>query len=168
MPVSSEPAPLPWNYISKLVCIGDSGCGKSSLTIRLCEGRFVNSHDVTIGVEFGSRIVPVGPPANAALHINDPSSAPNGGTSESTRPGAERKAKGDQEQKKMKVGRVYRIKTVHRSQAHPEFTAKPLGHRRPGDLQVHHSIILPRRIWCTTSLRHHAALDLRVSNWVAA
>ncbi|CAI4218185.1 unnamed protein product [Parascedosporium putredinis] len=29
-----------WDYIAKLVCIGDSGCGKSSLTIRLCEGRF--------------------------------------------------------------------------------------------------------------------------------
>lgn len=52
----------PWDYIAKLVCIGDSGCGKSSLTIRLCEGRFVAHHDVTIGVEFGSRIVPVGPP----------------------------------------------------------------------------------------------------------
>ncbi|PSR80270.1 P-loop containing nucleoside triphosphate hydrolase protein [Coniella lustricola] len=48
----------PWDYIAKLVCIGDSGCGKSSLTIRLCEGRFVQHHDVTIGVEFGSRIVP--------------------------------------------------------------------------------------------------------------
>ncbi|KAI9885303.1 MAG: Protein O-mannosyltransferase 2 [Watsoniomyces obsoletus] len=50
----------PWDYIAKLVCIGDSGCGKSSLTIRLCEGRFSAQHDVTIGVEFGSCIVPVG------------------------------------------------------------------------------------------------------------
>ena len=56
----------PWDYIAKLVCIGDSGCGKSSLTIRLCEGRFSAQHDVTIGVEFGSRIVPVGPPHNKA------------------------------------------------------------------------------------------------------
>ncbi|CAG9938819.1 unnamed protein product [Clonostachys rosea f. rosea IK726] len=39
----------PWDYIAKLVCIGDSGCGKSSLTIRLCEGRFSPHHDVTIG-----------------------------------------------------------------------------------------------------------------------
>ncbi|KAK2801069.1 hypothetical protein FQN50_007877 [Emmonsiellopsis sp. PD_5] len=72
----------PWDYIAKLVCIGDSGTGKSSeqntdafctaqLTIRLCEGRFSATHDVTIGVEFGSRIVPVGPPASTALHIND-------------------------------------------------------------------------------------------------
>ncbi|TEY40846.1 hypothetical protein BOTCAL_0417g00020 [Botryotinia calthae] len=51
-----------WDYIAKLVCIGDSGTGKSSLTIRLCEGRFSPHHDVTIGVEFGSRIIPVGPP----------------------------------------------------------------------------------------------------------
>jgi Ras-related protein Rab-2A len=55
-------AALPWDYIAKLVCIGDSGTGKSSLTIRLCEGRFSQHHDVTIGVEFGSRILPVGPP----------------------------------------------------------------------------------------------------------
>ncbi|KIV98520.1 uncharacterized protein PV09_09672 [Verruconis gallopava] len=63
----------PWDYIAKIVSLGDSGCGKSSLTIRLCEGRFVSHHDVTIGVEFGSRIVPVGPPASLALNINNPS-----------------------------------------------------------------------------------------------
>ncbi|KAL9080212.1 MAG: hypothetical protein Q9157_000995 [Trypethelium eluteriae] len=64
----------PWDYIAKIVSLGDSGSGKSSLTIRLCEGRFTPHHDVTIGVEFGSRIVPVGPPASKSLHINDPSS----------------------------------------------------------------------------------------------
>ncbi|KAJ4136929.1 hypothetical protein NW765_012182 [Fusarium oxysporum] len=64
----------PWDYIAKLVCIGDSGCGKSSLTIRLCEGRFSPHHDVTIGVEFGSRIVPVGPPHSkiGAANSSDP------------------------------------------------------------------------------------------------
>lgn len=68
----------PWDYIAKLVCIGDSGCGKSSLTIRLCEGRFVQHHDVTIGVEFGSRIVPVGAPHSTntiASSGSDPSTA---------------------------------------------------------------------------------------------
>jgi len=75
----------PWDYIAKIVSLGDSGCGKSSLTIRLCEGRFSPHHDVTIGVEFGSRIVPVGPPASLQLNINNPISAaasvsaPNGG-----------------------------------------------------------------------------------------
>ena len=62
----------PWNYIAKIIALGDSACGKSSLTIRLCEGRFVSHHDVTIGVEFGSRIIPVGPPASLQLGINDP------------------------------------------------------------------------------------------------
>ncbi|GKT57484.1 GTP-binding protein Rab2 [Colletotrichum tofieldiae] len=80
----------PWDYIAKLVCIGDSGCGKSSLTIRLCEGRFSPHHDVTIGVEFGSRIVPVGPPnalppapaapapSNAQKTKDDGTTTPNG------------------------------------------------------------------------------------------
>ncbi|WPH00994.1 Hypothetical protein R9X50_00382800 [Acrodontium crateriforme] len=62
----------PWDYIAKIVSLGDSGSGKSSLTIRLCEGRFVSHHDVTIGVEFGSRIVPVGPPASLEYNINNP------------------------------------------------------------------------------------------------
>jgi len=66
----------PWDYIAKLVCIGDSGCGKSSLTIRLCEGRFVTHHDVTIGVEFGSRIVPVGPPHSNTIALPDSESKP--------------------------------------------------------------------------------------------
>ncbi|KJY02135.1 secretion related GTPase SrgD like protein [Zymoseptoria brevis] len=66
----------PYDYISKIVSLGDSGSGKSSLTIRLCEGRFVSHHDVTIGVEFGSRIVPVGPPASLEYNINNPSHTP--------------------------------------------------------------------------------------------
>ena len=77
----------PWDYIAKLVCIGDSGCGKSSLTIRLCEGRFSAHHDVTIGVEFGSRVVAVGPPhtqppALAAATTSSPSS-PDAGAADS-------------------------------------------------------------------------------------
>ncbi|BCS24755.1 uncharacterized protein APUU_41199A [Aspergillus puulaauensis] len=67
----------PWDYIAKLVCIGDSGTGKSSLTIRLCEGRFSSTHDVTIGVEFGSRIVPVGPPASRDLEADPEIHLPN-------------------------------------------------------------------------------------------
>lgn len=73
--MSSDAASPPWDYIAKLVCIGDSGCGKSSLTIRLCEGRFVAHHDVTIGVEFGSRIVPVGPPHSSSLARPDAASS---------------------------------------------------------------------------------------------
>ena len=63
----------PWDYIAKMVCIGDSATGKSSLTIRLCEGRFSSAHDVTIGVEFGSRVVNVGP-SDAYSNNLDPTS----------------------------------------------------------------------------------------------
>ena len=71
----TEPVP-PFSYIAKIVSLGDSACGKSSLTVRLCEGRFSNTHDVTIGVEFGSRIVPVGPPASRTLDSGGAATAP--------------------------------------------------------------------------------------------
>ncbi|GFF43649.1 secretion related GTPase SrgD [Aspergillus lentulus] len=106
----------PWDYIAKLVCIGDSGTGKSSLTIRLCEGRFSSSHDVTIGVEFGSRIVPVGPPASKSLGVDsdasDSSALPSSTATamvashesvSSGLPSPPRKPLGDQPQKKMKL-----------------------------------------------------------------
>lgn len=99
MPTLTDPPSLPWNYIAKLVCIGDSGTGKSSLTIRLCEGRFSNTHDVTIGVEFGSRIVPVGPPANASLAINAPST-PSQNHNDNSNPSQPSKSPS---QKKMKL-----------------------------------------------------------------
>jgi Ras-related protein Rab-2A len=101
MPIPSAPPSQPWHYISKFVTIGDSGTGKSSLTIRLCEGRFSSTHDVTIGVEFGSRIVPVGPPANDSLGINAPpsSESPNGSAAAGQSPPKGQKV----EQKKMKL-----------------------------------------------------------------
>ncbi|KAF4556842.1 Ras-like protein 2 [Elsinoe fawcettii] len=70
----------PWDFIAKIVSLGDSGSGKSSLTIRITEKRFSPMHDVTIGVEFGSCIVPVGPPASLSLDINNPGGASTDGT----------------------------------------------------------------------------------------
>ncbi|RPA84702.1 ras-domain-containing protein [Ascobolus immersus RN42] len=63
----------PWDYIAKIVSIGDSAAGKTSLTIRLCEGRFQTDHNVTIGVEFGSRTIEVAsnPPKRIKLQIWD-------------------------------------------------------------------------------------------------
>ena len=90
----------PWDYIAKLVCIGDSGTGKSSLTIRLCEGRFSPSHDVTIGVEFGSRIVSVGPRTSSTSQ-----SSPSGPQSTNGFPASSSQPSdaGKQQQKKMKL-----------------------------------------------------------------
>ncbi|KAI5458095.1 GTP-binding protein rab2 [Mariannaea sp. PMI_226] len=98
----------PWDYIAKLVCIGDSGCGKSSLTIRLCEGRFSPHHDVTIGVEFGSRIVPVGPPHSQPSDSipslsNDPSDPDPAETKPDGLPEPPRESGPPQPQKHMKL-----------------------------------------------------------------
>lgn len=98
----------PWDYIAKLVCIGDSGCGKSSLTIRLCEGRFSPQHDVTIGVEFGSRIVPVGPPHSkalqqAALSPKNKANSSGGGSDANGSGGLPDPPKSSDQQKHMKL-----------------------------------------------------------------
>jgi small GTP-binding protein len=37
---------------SKIVLLGDSGVGKSSLSLRFCQGRFPSFHEVTIGAAF--------------------------------------------------------------------------------------------------------------------
>ncbi|KAJ9273609.1 hypothetical protein DTO212C5_243 [Paecilomyces variotii] len=95
----------PWDYIAKLVCIGDSGTGKSSLTIRLCEGRFSATHDVTIGVEFGSRIVPVGPPASHKFDndLGDQKQGPSGPSSTSSQKGHNNGSGEAPQQKRMKL-----------------------------------------------------------------
>jgi GTPase SAR1 family protein len=38
---------------------GDSGVGKSNLMLRFTDNRYQSAHDVTIGVEFGARILSV-------------------------------------------------------------------------------------------------------------
>ncbi|CCX07195.1 P-loop containing nucleoside triphosphate hydrolase protein [Pyronema domesticum] len=61
----------PYDYIAKIVNIGDSGCGKSSLTIRLCESRFDATPDVTVGVQFDFRIIPLSSGKAIKLQIWD-------------------------------------------------------------------------------------------------
>ena len=43
-----------------MVVIGDTGVGKSCLLLQFVDRRFSAVHDLTIGVDFGSRIVEVG------------------------------------------------------------------------------------------------------------
>ncbi|KAI9792303.1 MAG: hypothetical protein M1816_002528 [Peltula sp. TS41687] len=77
----------PWDFIAKLVVIGDSGCG-----------RFSSAHDVTIGVEFGSRVVPVGP-----APAPPPSSTSTASTSASTSTTSPSSSQQQQRQKHMKL-----------------------------------------------------------------
>ncbi|GAB5588664.1 Ras-related protein Rab-2A [Umbelopsis nana] len=48
-----------YDYIIKYVIIGDTGVGKSCLLLQFTDKRFQPAHDLTIGVEFGTRFVTV-------------------------------------------------------------------------------------------------------------
>jgi Ras-related protein Rab-2A len=50
-------APQEYDYVFKLVLIGDSGVGKSCLLLRFCDRRFRMDHEATVGVEFGCRVL---------------------------------------------------------------------------------------------------------------
>jgi Ras-related protein Rab-2A len=43
-----------------MVVIGDTGVGKSCLLLQFIDKRFSSVHDLTIGVDFGTRIVEIG------------------------------------------------------------------------------------------------------------
>ncbi|CAG9320154.1 unnamed protein product [Blepharisma stoltei] len=47
-------------YLFKMIIIGDTGVGKSCLLLQFTDQKFRNDHDLTIGVEFGSRTIHLG------------------------------------------------------------------------------------------------------------
>jgi len=48
---------LPYKYLFKYIIVGDIGVGKSCLLLQFTDKRFHPIHDLTIGVEFGSRTI---------------------------------------------------------------------------------------------------------------
>eukprot|EP00494_Astrolonche_serrata_P027102 UN27365 len=48
---------MSYAYLFKYIIIGDTGAGKSCLLLQFTDKRFQPVHDLTIGVEFGSRMV---------------------------------------------------------------------------------------------------------------
>lgn len=46
-------------FLFKYIIIGDSGVGKSCLLLQFTDKRFEASHDLTIGVEFGARMITI-------------------------------------------------------------------------------------------------------------
>lgn len=46
-----------YNYLFKYIIIGDTGAGKSCLLLQFTDRRFQPVHDLTIGVEFGARMI---------------------------------------------------------------------------------------------------------------
>ena len=49
-----------YDYLFKFLVIGSAGTGKSCLLHQFIEGRYKEDSSHTIGVEFGSKIIPVG------------------------------------------------------------------------------------------------------------
>jgi len=50
---------MSFKFLFKYIVIGDSGVGKSCLLLQFTEHKFQTVHEVTIGVEFGSRMVQI-------------------------------------------------------------------------------------------------------------
>eukprot|EP01090_Pellita_catalonica_P011652 TRINITY_DN234_c0_g1_i1.p1 TRINITY_DN234_c0_g1~~TRINITY_DN234_c0_g1_i1.p1 ORF type:complete len:200 (+),score=24.10 TRINITY_DN234_c0_g1_i1:49-648(+) len=61
---ASQPTPpptqtLPYKYLFKYIIVGDTAVGKSCLLLQFTDKRFQPVHDLTIGVEFGSRTLTI-------------------------------------------------------------------------------------------------------------
>eukprot|EP00871_Galdieria_phlegrea_P002853 jgi/Galph1/3569/GphlegSOOS_G2206.1 len=50
---------MSYAYLFKFIIIGDSGVGKSCLLLQFTDKRFQPIHDLTIGVEFGAKLVQI-------------------------------------------------------------------------------------------------------------
>ena len=50
---------MSYDYLFKFIIIGNTGTGKSSLLTQFTDKRFNQIHDLTIGVEFGSKIIKI-------------------------------------------------------------------------------------------------------------
>jgi len=57
LPVSVQT--LPYKYLFKYIIVGDTAVGKSCLLLQFTDKRFQPVHDLTIGVEFGSRTITI-------------------------------------------------------------------------------------------------------------
>ena len=54
---SEDAAASESNSMFKVIIIGDSGVGKSCLMHRVTTNEFIQDHEVTVGVEFGSLVI---------------------------------------------------------------------------------------------------------------
>lgn len=50
---------MSYAFLFKYIIIGDTGVGKSCLLLQFTDKRFQPVHDLTIGVEFGARMITI-------------------------------------------------------------------------------------------------------------
>ncbi len=58
-------------YQFRLIVVGDSTVGKSSLLRYFCDGKFTEDSDPTVGVDFYARILEIKPDIRVKLQIWD-------------------------------------------------------------------------------------------------
>ena len=46
-----------YDTVIKYIIVGDSTVGKSSILLRFTEDRFIPVHDLTVGIEFATKII---------------------------------------------------------------------------------------------------------------
>ena len=60
-----------YQYIFKYIIVGESSVGKSCLLLQFIDNRFKDSHDLTIGVDFGSKTIQLNDNTNVKVQIWD-------------------------------------------------------------------------------------------------
>jgi Ras-related protein Rab-2A len=60
-----------YRYIFKYIIVGESSVGKSCLLLQFLDNRFKDSHDLTIGVDFGSKTIRLDDGTNVKVQIWD-------------------------------------------------------------------------------------------------
>ncbi|XP_071955223.1 ras-related protein Rab-39B-like [Antedon mediterranea] len=65
------PPEVIWEYQFRMILVGDSTVGKSCLLRRFCDGKFVETSDPTVGVDFYARLIEVAPGRRVKLQLWD-------------------------------------------------------------------------------------------------
>ena len=63
--------PSGYQYIFKYIIVGESCVGKSCLLLQFIDNRFKDSHDLTIGVDFGSKTIKLDDGTHVKVQIWD-------------------------------------------------------------------------------------------------
>lgn len=53
---------MSYSFLFKYIIIGDTSVGKSCLLLQFTDKRFRAQHDLTIGVDFGARMIKIDDP----------------------------------------------------------------------------------------------------------
>lgn len=142
-----------WNYIAKIVSLGDSACGKSSVitTIFLIPP----SVSLTDPVDHPAMRRPLFTPSRRynRRRIREPNSTSRAASLTIIR---------HQQPKRIRQRQHHHPPCTRDFQRRTEtHEALVMGHGRPRNLQINNAVLLPRRKRRPAGLRHHAPSDLQ-------